>query len=46
MYVANSGVNSITVYAPGATGNQAPLLTVSGVSTGLVTPVGLTLAHS
>ena len=43
MYVANAGGNTITVYAPGATGNQAPMFTVSGAATGLVTPIGIAI---
>ncbi len=38
-----SGSASLTVYAPGANGNQAPLFTVTGSSTALNGPVGLAL---
>ncbi len=39
LYVSNS--DSITVYAPGATGNAAPIRTISGASTGLSNPLGV-----
>src|ERR1035437_9666811 len=35
VYVTNAGANSITAYAPGATGNAAPIRTISGAATGL-----------
>lgn len=38
LYVANLAAHSITVYAPGATGNMAPLRTISGGRTGLNRP--------
>ena len=49
LYVSNTGASSgtfdgsITVYAPGAQGNAAPIRVISGQNTGLVDPVGLTL---
>ena len=42
LYVANTLGNSITVYAPGASGNAAPLATIGGGRTGLNGPVGIT----
>jgi 6-phosphogluconolactonase (cycloisomerase 2 family) len=38
LYVPNSAADSITVYAPDATGNVMPLRTISGPSTGLNGP--------
>ncbi len=38
--------NTITEYAPGATGNVAPIAVISGGSTGLSLPYGLTLDGS
>jgi sugar lactone lactonase YvrE len=38
LYVANQTGRSITVYAPGATGNATPLRTIAGSSTGLSQP--------
>jgi len=38
LYVANEGGRSITVYAPGATGNAPPLRTIAGGNTGLTFP--------
>jgi len=35
LYVANDTTNAITVYAPGASGNVAPMTTISGSQTGL-----------
>lgn len=32
LYVPNAGADSITVYAPGASGNVAPLRTIRGAS--------------
>ncbi len=43
IYVANSGNNSISIYAPGARGDVAPLRIISGASTGLSNPWGVTL---
>jgi len=43
LYVANSAGNSVTVYAPGATGDVAPTRSISGVATGLLGPTGLAL---
>ena len=49
LYVSNAGADSatfdgsITVYAPGAQGNAAPVRVISGQNTGLVDPVGLAL---
>jgi len=47
IYVANEGTNqatsSVTVYAAGATGNAAPLATISGSATLLNDPHGLAL---
>ncbi len=41
LLVANFGNNSVTVYARTATGNVAPLRTLSGGATGLSAPEGL-----
>jgi len=41
LYVSNSGANSVVVYAPGATGNVAPTITIAGGSTGLNQPQGI-----
>src|SRR6266699_25612 len=38
LYVANSGGNSITVFAAGATGNATPTATIQGSNTGLAEP--------
>lgn len=48
IFVANSGLNasfpgSVTVYAPNANGNVAPIATIAGAHTGLNEPDGLTL---
>ena len=48
LYVANPPLNpvgggSITVYAPEASGNAAPVRTITGDSTGLYDPVGIVL---
>ena len=42
LYVANTLGNSITVYAPGASGDAAPVATISGGHTGLNGPIGIT----
>jgi hypothetical protein len=42
LYVANNVFSpSVTVYAPGANGNVAPLRIVNGASTGLNSPFGV-----
>lgn len=41
LYVGNIGTASITVYAPGATGDAAPLRTIAGGNTGLDEPAFL-----
>ena len=41
LYVSNS--DSITVYAPSAPGNAAPIRTISGAQTGLSNPLGVAL---
>ena len=43
LYVANSGGNSVTVYAPGVTGNATPLRTISGADTKLFGAKGVAL---
>jgi sugar lactone lactonase YvrE len=45
IYVANIA-GSITVFAAGATGNVAPLRTITGAATGLNGPGGITLDSS
>ena len=51
IYVANAGEGastpqSVTIYAPGATGNVAPIGTIEGANTGLSEPAGLVLDAS
>ena len=48
IYVANNGVNSLTVYAanPMGTLNQAPLATIAGQNTGLNIPTGIAVDAS
>src|SRR5580704_15802837 len=41
IYVTSSSPDSVLVFAPGASGNVAPVRTISGVSTGLSTPIGI-----
>ena len=41
LYVANISDSSVTVYAAGATGNAAPIQTISGNATTLVDPTGV-----
>jgi len=43
LYVANNANNSITIYAPGATGNATPTATIMGSNTGLASPTGIAL---
>lgn len=43
LYIPNAGADSITVYAPGASGNVAPLRTIRGALTGLITPYSVAL---
>jgi sugar lactone lactonase YvrE len=43
LYVPNAGSDSITVYAPNAIGNVAPLRTISGALTRLEVPYALAL---
>jgi DNA-binding beta-propeller fold protein YncE len=43
LYVANGYGNSVTVYAPGASGNVTPVRTLSGTSTTFDLPYGLAL---
>lgn len=38
LYVSDAGTNSIDVFAPGATGNVAPIRTIAGAATGLNAP--------
>jgi sugar lactone lactonase YvrE len=40
-YVANPAANSVTAYADGASGDAAPVLTLSGLATGLSQPSGV-----
>ena len=40
-YVANPAANSVTAYADGASGDAAPVLTLSGPATGLSGPSGV-----
>jgi len=41
LLVVNQVTNSVTVYARTASGNVAPLRTLSGAATGLSNPIGL-----
>jgi NHL repeat len=48
IYVANEGsehsrIDSVTVYAPGISGNAAPIATISGSHTGLAAPYGIAI---
>ena len=43
VYVGNFAPPSVTVYAPGAVGNAAPVRTISGALTGLVSPESVTV---
>jgi hypothetical protein len=44
IYVANPGPsNAITVYAPNASGNVAPIRYIAGSNTTLAGPIGITL---
>lgn len=43
IYVANNNSNSITVYAPQASGDAAPIRTIAGPQTGLNSPRRLVL---
>jgi sugar lactone lactonase YvrE len=43
IFVADQGSNSITAYAANASGNQAPIATISGSNTGLAAPIGIAL---
>jgi sugar lactone lactonase YvrE len=43
LYVVNSGNNSVTVYAPGASGNATPTATIAGDNTGLLFPYAIAL---
>ncbi|HET6947958.1 MAG TPA: hypothetical protein VFJ45_09125, partial [bacterium] len=43
LYVANRSGQSVTVYEPSATGDVAPIRTISGTSTGLNVPYGVAL---
>src|SRR6266850_537929 len=43
LYVANAYINSITVYAAGASGNATPTATIAGGNTGLSSPFGIAL---
>src|SRR5207302_9963098 len=38
LYVANYASSTVTVYAPGASGNAAPVSTIAGIHTGLNSP--------
>jgi len=46
IYVANTGANSILVFASGANNNVSPLRTISGSATGLSAPTGLSFDAS
>jgi sugar lactone lactonase YvrE len=41
LYATNLNTPSVTVYAPGASGNAAPTRTITGAATGLRTPFGI-----
>lgn len=44
IYVTNSS-GTITVYAPDASGDAAPIRTIAGASTGLSLPIGIAVDH-
>jgi hypothetical protein len=46
LYVANYSNHTITVFGPGASGNVAPIRTISGPMTGLSNPSGIALNPS
>ena len=46
LYVANTGANSITVFAAGATGDAVPTAVIAGSDTRLDSPVAVTLDAS
>jgi hypothetical protein len=46
LYVANETAPSVTVYAPGASGNASPTATIAGAATGLTNPTGIALDSS
>jgi hypothetical protein len=46
VYVANANNNSVTEYAPGATGNAAPLATIAGPATQVAFPDGIAVSPS
>ena len=41
IYVANSGTSSVAIYSPGATGDAAPIGTITGANTGIDWPFGV-----
>jgi sugar lactone lactonase YvrE len=41
IYVTSVTADAVTVYAAGATGNVAPIATISGANTGLQAPTGI-----
>ncbi|MBV9583121.1 MAG: hypothetical protein JO057_31425, partial [Chloroflexi bacterium] len=43
LYVVDATSNAITEYAPGATGNAAPVASIAGSVTGISDPIGLVL---
>ena len=43
LFVPDLGNNSVTVYSRTASGNTAPIRTLSGAATGLSSPIGLTV---
>jgi hypothetical protein len=46
VFVANAGADSITEYAPGASGDVAPITTIAGAQTGLASPSGVAISGS
>jgi 6-phosphogluconolactonase (cycloisomerase 2 family) len=46
VYVANSGISTVAVFAAGANGNVAPIRTISGSNTNLNDPTGIALDAS
>ena len=46
IYAANAGGDSVTEYAPGATGNVAPVTTIAGAATGLINPEAIAVSSA
>jgi hypothetical protein len=44
LWVSNDEINAVYEFAPGASGNAAPIVTISGTNTGLFAPAAMALA--